>query len=129
MEDLVALQESWKITATTAADSPNDCRWDPAPTHIISPRGHQPETCHCFKYSEPQPVCKAYAIAIFKGKFSEPACRQTKIAEDIHTAWWQHQGGGREIHYVHTFINWKFNTSIQPAKAYKDESVMLSGPH
>ncbi len=23
----------------------------------------------------------------------------------------------------------KFTTSIQPAKAYEDESVMLSGPH
>ncbi len=31
---------------------------------------------------------------------------------------------------VHTYgQRRKFNTAIQPAKAYEDESVMLSGPH
>ena len=41
-----------------------------------------------------------------------------------------------EIHYVHTASKglWrrkrrKFTTSIQPAKAYEDESVIMSEPH
>ncbi len=32
-------------------------------------------------------------------------------------------------HEEEEFLEFKFITSIQPAVAYEDESVMLSGPH